>query len=49
MIIENVPVVACPHCGATYLTADTLHEINRIKAHRRTLATQRSVSVAEFV
>ena len=49
LIIENVPVIACPHCGESYLTADTLHEIERIKLHRKNLATLRSVAVAEFV
>ncbi len=24
-VIENVPVVSCPQCGESYLTADTLH------------------------
>jgi len=49
LVVENVPVVSCPHCGATYLTAETLHEIERIKAHRRSLARRRNVAVAEFV
>lgn len=49
LIIENVPVVACPNCGESYLTADTLLEIERIKLHRKNLATLRSVAVAEFV
>ena len=49
MVVEDVPVVSCPHCGATYLTAETLHEIDRIKAHRRSLARRRNVAVAEFV
>ena len=48
LVVEKVPVVSCPHCGATYLTAETLHEIERIKAHRRSLAKQRDVAVAEF-
>jgi YgiT-type zinc finger domain-containing protein len=30
LVIENVPVVSCPHCGESYLTAETLHEIERI-------------------
>ncbi|MGQ4809256.1 hypothetical protein NKDENANG_02671 [Candidatus Entotheonellaceae bacterium PAL068K] len=47
-IIENVPVVICPHCGTSYLTAQTLHEINRIKWHRHELASQRPVAVAAF-
>ena len=48
-VIENVPVVSCPHCGESYLTADTLHEIERMKLHRQLLAEQRSVPVAIFV
>jgi YgiT-type zinc finger domain-containing protein len=49
LVIENVPVISCPHCGESYLTAETLHEIERIKLHRQSLATERSVSVAVFV
>jgi len=48
LIIEKLPVVACPHCGESYLSADTLHEIERIKLHRKNLAKLRSVAVAEF-
>ncbi len=47
-VIENVPVVCCSACGANYITADTAHEIARIKLHRKALAVQRSVAVAEF-
>jgi YgiT-type zinc finger domain-containing protein len=49
LIIENVPVVNCPNCGESYLTAETLHEIERIKLHRKNLAKLRSIAVAEFV
>jgi YgiT-type zinc finger domain-containing protein len=48
LIIEEVPVVVCPHCGESYLTAETLHEIERIKLHRRSFAKPRSVAVASF-
>jgi YgiT-type zinc finger domain-containing protein len=48
LIIENVPVVTCPHCGESYLTAETLHEIERIKLHRQSFAKERSVPVAAF-
>jgi len=48
LVIENVPVVVCPHCGESYLTAETLHEIERIKLHRRSLAKPRRVPVASF-
>lgn len=48
LVIENVPVVSCPHCGESYLTAETLHEIERIKLHRQSFAQERPVSVAVF-
>lgn len=47
-MIENVPVVSCPHCGESYLTAETLHKIGRIKLHRQSFASNRRVAVAEF-
>ena len=49
LVIEKVPVISCPHCGASYLTAKTLQEIARIKLHRRRMSKRRSVPVAEFV
>ena len=49
LIIENVPVISCPHCGESYVTAETLHEIERIKLHRKTFATERPVPIANFV
>jgi YgiT-type zinc finger domain-containing protein len=49
LVIENVPVVSCPHCGESYLTAETLHEIERIKLHRKTMTESRRVAVAEFM
>ena len=48
LVIENVPLVACPHCGESYFTAETLHEIERIRLHRKRLAVERSVRVARF-
>ncbi len=48
LVIENVPVSSCPHCGETYLTAETLHEIERIKLHRQNFAQERLVPVAAF-
>ena len=46
--IENVPVVVCPHCGESYLTAETLHEIERLKLHRKELARERCIDVVAF-
>ena len=48
LVIENIPVVSCPHCGESYLTAETLHEIERLKLHRRSLALERPVEVISF-
>ncbi len=48
LVIENIPVISCPHCGESYLTAATLHEIERIKLHRKNLAVERFVEVASF-
>ena len=47
-LIERVPVISCPRCGESYLTAQTLHQIERIKLHRRQLVEERVVSVARF-
>jgi len=49
LVIENIPMISCLHCGESYLTADTLHEIERIKLHRRSFAVERPVEVASFV
>ncbi|TGO02182.1 hypothetical protein PN36_29285 [Candidatus Thiomargarita nelsonii] len=48
LVIENVPVMTCQHCGESYLTAETLHEIERIKLHRQSFAITRPVAVAAF-
>ena len=48
VVIENIPVVSCSHCGESYLTAETLHEIERLKLHRKSLAVKRPVEVVNF-
>lgn len=48
LVIENVPIVLCPRCGESYLTAETLHEIQRLKLHRKSLATKRAVEAVNF-
>lgn len=47
-MIENVPVVSCPNCGESYPTAETLHEIEGLKLHRRILAKSRTVATVSF-
>jgi YgiT-type zinc finger domain-containing protein len=49
LVIENVPLVTCPQCGESYFTADTLHELERIRLHRQNFAVERAVQVAKFV
>lgn len=49
LVIENVPIISCPHCGESYLSAETLHEIERIKLHRKNFAAKRQVAVAAFI
>ena len=48
LVIENIPMISCPNCGESYFTADTLHEIERIKLHRKSFAVERPVEVARF-
>lgn len=48
LVIENVPVVSCPSCGESYLTAETLHEIDKIRSHRESRTVARLVPVASF-
>ncbi|MBI2841293.1 MAG: type II toxin-antitoxin system MqsA family antitoxin [Acidobacteria bacterium] len=48
LVIENVPVISCPSCGESYLTSETLHELERIKSNRRKFASMRTVPVATY-
>ncbi len=48
LVIENIPIVTCPHCGESYLEAETLHEIERIKLHKKSFAVKRTIPVADF-
>ena len=48
LVIEGVPLWSCPSCGESYFTARTMHEIERIKALRKSLAVKRAVAVAAF-
>ena len=48
LVIENIPVITCLHCKESYFTAETLHEIERIKLNRKSLAVERFVEFASF-
>ena len=49
LVIEDIPVLHCAQCGESYMTAETLHEIERIKMHRHDFAVKRPVEVTTFV
>lgn len=48
LVIERIPMYSCPSCGESYFTAQTMHEIERIKALRKSVAKTREVPVATF-
>lgn len=48
LVIESIPMWSCPACGESYFSAQTMHEIERIKALRKSVALKRSVAVAAF-
>jgi YgiT-type zinc finger domain-containing protein len=48
IVIENIPIVRCTRCGESYFTAETLHEIERIRMHHKTFTVERMVEVAHF-
>ena len=48
LVIENIPIITCPQCGESHMTAETAHEIARIKLYRKSLAIERKVPVAAF-
>jgi YgiT-type zinc finger domain-containing protein len=47
-LIEGVPTVSCSACGESYLTAETLREIERLRAHRKELGSMRRLLVVPF-
>jgi YgiT-type zinc finger domain-containing protein len=47
-LIRGIPVVGCPNCGESYLTAETLREVERIKLHHNQLTVKQTVPVAQF-
>ncbi|WP_372719808.1 type II toxin-antitoxin system MqsA family antitoxin [Immundisolibacter sp.] len=48
LVIEAIPMWSCPSCSESYFSAQTLHEIERIKALRQSVAVNRTVPVAVF-
>jgi hypothetical protein len=48
LVIENVSMVDCPHCGGAYFTAEILHEVEPLKRPRRARAVARPVAVLSY-
>lgn len=48
LVIENVPMVVCPDCGQSYFTADTLHELERLRLHKESMGVQRVAPVIKY-
>ena len=47
IVIENIPMIHCPHCHETYLSAKTLHEIDALRLNHKG-AVSRQVKVARL-
>ncbi len=48
LVIEDVPVIACRHCGESYLTAETLHRLDEVRRGLRKLPARYQIAVAAF-
>lgn len=48
LVIEALPMGSCPKCGESYYSAQTMHEMERIKTLRKAVAVKRAVPVAAF-
>jgi YgiT-type zinc finger domain-containing protein len=48
LVIEKIPLWLCSTCRESYFTAQTMHEVERIKVLRKSLAVENYESVAEF-
>lgn len=48
LVVENVPIVGCNNCGASWYTGKTLRAIERINQHRDTMTSTQVVDVAQF-
>lgn len=49
VVIDNIPIVVCPNCGESYITATTLQEIERLKLHKKNVKAKHLASVIRYV
>lgn len=48
LVIEGVPMVVCPHCGQNYFTADTLHELERLRLYKKSIGVRRVAPLIRY-
>ena len=49
IVIDQIPVVVCPSCGESYMTSHTIHEVERLKLHKRSMKPERLAPVISYV
>ncbi len=49
VVIDQIPVVVCPNCGESYMTAETMYEVQRLKLHKRSVKALRLAPVISYV
>jgi YgiT-type zinc finger domain-containing protein len=48
VVIEDIPLVSCGKCGEVYFSAETMHEIERVRSHRKAFGASQTVTVAQL-
>jgi len=48
LIIEDVPVMQCKSCGESYMTIETVRELEQLKKQGQMRAAKREVGVVSF-
>jgi YgiT-type zinc finger domain-containing protein len=49
MLVENVPVIVCRNCDESYMTSETMHELDSFRSNRKAKTKSRKIVVTEFV
>lgn len=47
-ILDNIPILFCNNCGESYIEAETLHEIEQIKLHKKGYIIKRTAPMVSF-
>lgn len=45
ILVENVPVIRCSNCGESYVTQETMRELDQIRVNRHSLTERKEVVV----